>query len=160
MSQQTAIIITHSFITKTGTYHVTWKYVLHIPASQPMHTPVLEKRSSSHKEQVRAPHLLYGISNSVTLERRSTSPNATPGTYKAQTKCTHFPTSVSLNIPPARYKYLFTNSADQFHQTIKNILSNNNSNMQKDTCKQNHTHNILVYLSIFTYIYPSASLLC
>ena len=29
-----------------------------------------------------------------------TSPKATPGTYKAQTKWTHLPTSVSLKIPP------------------------------------------------------------
>lgn len=93
---QTKQILTFDFCI----YHVTWKYVRHIPASHPIQTPVLANRSSEHREQTFAPHLLYGISKSVTLERRSTSPNATPGTYKAHTKCTHFPTSVSLNIPP------------------------------------------------------------
>ena len=83
------------------THHVTWKKVRHIPASQPIQTPVRLKRASSHRQHVLAPHLLYGISNNVTLDNLSTSPNATPGTYSAHTKCTHFPTSVSLKIPPA-----------------------------------------------------------
>jgi len=34
----------------------------------------------------RKPHFEYGISNSVTGESLSTSPNATPGVYKAQTR--------------------------------------------------------------------------
>lgn len=71
-----------------------------------MLTPVLANLSSSHKTHVLAPHLLYGISKRVTLVKPSTSPKATPGTYKAHTKCTHLPTSVALNIPPEiQYSY-------------------------------------------------------
>jgi len=36
-----------------------------------------------------APHLVYDISNSVTPFSLSTLLNATPGTYRAQTRCTH-----------------------------------------------------------------------
>ena len=85
---------------------------MHIPASQPIQTPVLAKRCSSQREQAFAPHLLYGISNSVTLESLSTSPNATPGTYRAQTRWTHLPTSVSLKIPPV----------EEMKNTLKQII--------------------------------------
>ena len=34
--------------THTHSYHVTWKKLLHIPASHPIHTPVLLNPSSSH----------------------------------------------------------------------------------------------------------------
>lgn len=60
---------------------------------------------SLHKVQLLLPHRGEVFANNITLLKLLTSPNVIPGTYKAHTKCTHFPQSVSLNIPP-KIKYL------------------------------------------------------
>ena len=41
----------HTHTHHTHTHHVTWKKLLHIPASHPIHTPVLLNPSSSHSWQ-------------------------------------------------------------------------------------------------------------
>jgi hypothetical protein len=89
-------------------YQVTWKLDLHIPASHPIVTPVQLNLISLHKLHRLLPHRGVVFANNITLLRLVTSPKVIPGTYRAHTKCTHFPQSVSLNIPP---KTKFINSS-------------------------------------------------
>lgn len=60
--------IVENFVSILEAYHVTWKKVLHIPASQPIQTPVLLSQGSEHNAQDFAPQRLYGISNKVTFK--------------------------------------------------------------------------------------------
>ena len=106
--------ITHTHTHHTHTYHVTWKKLLHIPASHPIHTPVLLNPSSSHSWQACwkkgrregggkvtiihiltkytftfAPHFPAASVSNVTPLSKSGSTYSIPGVYKLQTTCTH-----------------------------------------------------------------------
>ena len=71
------------------THHVTWKELLHMPASQLMHTPVRLWPSSSHSWHSLLPHLPAATRSSVTPDNSVGSTYSIPGVYNPHTTCTH-----------------------------------------------------------------------
>lgn len=69
-------------------YYMPFQKVLHWISGQPLNINPTKKMVWSNFDQ------------KILNFRILTSPKATPGTYRAHTKWTHLPTSVSLNMPP------------------------------------------------------------
>ncbi len=74
-------------------------------------------------EHTFAPHFEYGISRSVTGLNKSTSPNATPGMYRAHTTCTHLQKQVTDVTEDGRFHSLLP-FAVMFKLTVDRLRMN------------------------------------